>query len=174
MLGGIQRFPIFNVQHIWNRTLSLSTLTWNSSFKNPSHIKGLMFNYKTHTWCCKSMLLKFILSMHILCLCLGKKSRGPKITVTYPACTGTHSPEQLSGIKADSDKLLYIATLSFAFTVLKSLSFLPFLCLLPLRPSLAAGCTSSWIFSDRGQRGNINWQAKPACWDAAHKWNGYK
>lgn len=109
-----------------------------------------------------------------LCLCLGKIACGLNISVTYPACTETHSPEQLSGIKADSDKLLYIATLSFAFTVLKSLSFLPFLCLLPLRPSLAAGCTSSWIFSDRGQRGNINWQAKPACWDAAHKWNGYK
>lgn len=40
--------------------------------------------------------------------------------------------------------------------------------------SPAAGGTSSRIFSDRGQRGNINWRAIPCGWNSAHKWNDNK
>lgn len=57
------------------------------------------------------------------------------IAVTYTYCTQVDLPDRLSDIKADSDKLLYTGTLSFAFTVMNSFpsaTFFFFLLSLPV------------------------------------------
>lgn len=84
------------------------------------------------------------------------------IAVTHTQCIQADLLDRLCDMKADSDRPLYTAALSFAFTVMNPVFSFPLplsiFCSFSLGLSPTGGCTSSRIFSDRGQRGNINWR----------------